>query len=99
MTTFAELIARHNPKYFHFDDDDIDITEDTIIVKQSMVDDTEIKFITTGTLPAPLVAGTSYYAINADTEDDFVIQVTDEEGGSAIDIEDTGSGDHHYYFV
>jgi hypothetical protein len=99
MTTFAELIARHNPKYYHFDEDDIDTDEGTIVTKQSIADDTEIKFITTDTLPAPLVAGTSYYAINADTEDDFVIQVTDEESGSAIEITDTGEGDHHYYFV
>ena len=99
MTTFAELLARHKPKYFHFDEDDIDTDDGTIVTKQTIADDTVIKFVTTDTLPAPLVAGTSYYAINADTEDDFVIQVTDEESGSAIEITDTGEGDHHYYFV
>ena len=99
MTTIAELIARHDPKYYHFDDDDIDISDDTIITKQTIADDTVIKFITTGTLPAPLVAGTSYYAINADDGTDYIIQVSDTEGGSAIDITDDGDGDHHYYFV
>ena len=99
MTTFAELIARHEPKYYHFDEDDIDTDEGTIVTKQSIADDTEIKFITTDTLPAPLVAGISYYAINADTDDDYIIQVSETEGGSAITLTDDGDGDHHYYFV
>jgi len=99
MTTFAELLARYNPKYFHFDEDDVDTDEGTIVTKQTIEDDTEIKFATTDTLPAPLEAGTSYYAINADTDDEYLIQVSASEGGEAITLTDDGTGDHHYYFV
>jgi len=99
MTTFAELLARHKPKYFHFDEDDIDTDDDTIVTKQTIADDTVIKFVTTDTLPAPLVAGTSYYAINADTATEYLIQVSATEGGTAINLTDDGEGDHHYYFV
>ena len=99
MTTFSELLARHKPKYFHFNEDDIDTDDDTIVTKQTIATDTIIKFATTDTLPAPLVAGTSYYAINADTATEYLIQVSETESGAAITLTDEGEGEHHYYFV
>jgi len=99
MTTFAELLARHKPKYFHFNEDDIDVGDNTIITKQTIATNTVIKFVTTNTLPAPLVAGTSYYAINADTSDEYIIQVSATLSGAAINLTDDGTGEHHYYFL
>lgn len=43
------------------------------------------------TLPAPLERDTVYYVVNANTND---FQLSESEGGSPIDIEDTGTGTH-----
>lgn len=51
----------------------------------------EVVFSTTGTLPAPLVAGTRYY-VKAITENSFTVSATN--GGAVIDITDEGTGVH-----
>lgn len=55
----------------------------------------DIKFITTATLPAPLVAGTTYYVIASGlTATAFKVSAT--PGGAEVDITDTGSGTHNW---
>lgn len=50
-----------------------------------------VVFSTTGTMPAPLVAGTTYYVIAAGlTATDFKVSAT--SGGSAVNITTTGTG-------
>lgn len=51
----------------------------------------EVKFATTGTLPAPLVAGTRYYVVEK-TTNSFKVGAT--AGGAVIDITTEGSGTH-----
>ena len=52
-----------------------------------------LRFFTTATLPAPLVANTDYYVIAAGlTADAFSVATT--LAGSAVDITDTGTGTH-----
>lgn len=50
-----------------------------------------IKFSTTGTLPAGLVAGQAYFVVNA-TTDTFKVSLV--PSGAPVDITDTGSGVH-----
>lgn len=50
-----------------------------------------IQFATDTTLPAPLVAGTNYYARDV-SGGTFKVSAT--RGGAAIDITDTGTGNH-----
>lgn len=49
-----------------------------------------VKFFTTGTLPAPLIAGTRYYVVNYDNAKSW--QVADTPGGAFKDITTTGTG-------
>jgi hypothetical protein len=54
-----------------------------------------VRVTSTTTLPAPLVASTTYYVIAAGlTTDAFKLSTT--LGGSAIDLTDTGTGTHHW---
>jgi hypothetical protein len=54
-----------------------------------------VSFATTGTLPAPLVAGTTYYVIpNNLTETQFSIST--QQNGVAVSITTAGSGVHTY---
>lgn len=54
-----------------------------------LANNTRVRLSTDGTLPAPLAVDTDYYIINAGAND-FELSIT--EGGSAVDITDTGSG-------
>lgn len=56
-----------------------------------MADGTQVKFTTTGTLPAELTAGRYYYVINSNTND-FQIALT--PGWSAVTFTDDGTGTH-----
>lgn len=56
-----------------------------------LADGARVRLTTTGTLPAGLSTGTDYYVIER-TGDTFQLAAT--EGGSAIDVTDTGSGTH-----
>jgi hypothetical protein len=50
-----------------------------------------LKFSSTTTLPAPLVAGKVYYVINKNTDD---YQVAEIRNGTPVDLTDTGTGTH-----
>lgn len=52
---------------------------------------TQVKVSSTTTLPAPLVAGTTYYAINVSGN---TLKLSATSGGAAIDITSTGTGTH-----
>jgi|GEM_PF-473423 len=64
----------------------------------ALINNTAITFTTTGTLPAPLTANTTYYVANQNSanpnNNDF--QVSTTPGGSAIDITTTGTGTNTY---
>lgn len=53
-----------------------------------------MRFTTTGTLPAPLVVGTDYFALNS-TDKDFQIN----NGGSPLNITTAGSGTHTLFTI
>lgn len=60
-----------------------------------LVDGTAVKFTTTGSLPGALVAGTTYYVVDADADpDEYSVSAT--KGGSALTIaaSPAGSGTH-----
>jgi hypothetical protein len=57
-----------------------------------------IDFTTTGTLPAPLLAGETYYVLPTNlTETQFSIST--QKNGAAVSITTAGSGDHRYNIV
>jgi len=57
---------------------------------------TEITFTSTGTLPAGLTAGTTYYVVETGlTADDFKISAT--QGGAVLDVTGTGTGTHSWF--
>lgn len=59
----------------------------------NFANDDPVTFSTTGALPSPLVAGTTYYVINVSTGAN-TFQVAETAGGSAINTTDAGSGAH-----
>jgi len=68
---------------------DVDDTTDTFTyVDHGLVDDDQV-VLTGADLPAPLVAGTTYFVVGG-TDDTFQLSAT--EGGAAIDLTDAGTG-------
>ena len=71
------------------------IATDKITVVNDIDTGTEIQFSSTGVVPAPLVTGTIYYAINIDATH---IQVASTPvlaaAGTAVNLTDVGSGTH-----
>lgn len=61
------------------------------VTDHGLVDDDQIELTTTGTLPAGLSTGTTYYVISA-TANTFQLSAT--QAGAAIDITDAGTGTH-----
>jgi hypothetical protein len=77
-----------------FDDGDVDATANTITVTaHGLQTGWAIVFATDGTLPAPLVAATTYYAIRV-SADVFKVATTyaNALATTAIDLSDTGTG-------
>jgi hypothetical protein len=67
-----------------------DSTADTITyTAHGLTADTRVVFTTTGTLPSPLVAGTTYYVKNPTTD---TFQLAAAAGGAAINMTTTGTG-------
>ncbi len=54
---------------------------------------TPVEFSTSGTLPAPLAGGTTYYVVNPAAG---TFQVATTVGGSAIDLTSAGTGSHTF---
>lgn len=54
----------------------------------------EVRFETSGTLPSPLVAGTSYYVHSTPAAN--TLKITDVLGGSVLNIADAGTGTHSW---
>ncbi len=71
-------------------------TNSMYILGHGLVNNTKIKFSTAGTLPAPLVPYTEYYAIVVDA-DNFKVSATN--GGLEIDITDQGTGQHKAHYT
>ena len=73
----------------------VNVGTDRIIVAMDITTGTKIHFSTTGVLPEPLVAGTSYYAIRISSQ---LIKVAaskeDAYEGTAIDLTTQGTGIH-----
>lgn len=62
----------------------------------------QIIFTTTGTLPSPLVPNTLYYAVQADfagAGGGYVFEVSATPGGTAIILNDQGTGTHTFQIV
>jgi hypothetical protein len=57
-------------------------------------DGDKVHVASSGTLPAPLSAGTTYFVRDATTN---TFKLALSSGGSAIDLTDTGSGTHTWY--
>lgn len=73
----------------------VDATADTLTHAglRTLVNDQVLRLSNSGgALPAPLVAGTEYYAKNVASK---TFQVAATAGGSAINLTDTGSGVHY----
>lgn len=66
------------------------------LFNNSLVDDTQVTFYSEDTIPGPLVAGVTYYVVNA-SGNTFKVAAT--QGGAAIDITDTGTGRQYVSFV
>lgn len=85
------------PYQLNFATTDVNTTTDVITLSAttSMPTGTPIRFTTTGGLPAPLVAGTSYYVINTGgTTIKVATNLINAQTGIAIDLTTTGSGTH-----
>jgi len=73
---------------------DVNTTSEVISIANHLFQDgDEFRFGTSGTLPAPLVAGTSYFAVNVVAGVSF--QVSETSGGAAINLTTTGTGTHN----
>ena len=66
-------------------------TDEIATINHNFKADTQLRFSSTTTLPAPLVSGTTYYAIIISTT---IIKVAATPSGAAIDITTTGVGTH-----
>ena len=78
-----------------FDTTDVNATSDQIVVGKDISTTTPIRFSSTGTLPAGLVAGTRYYAIKVNsTTIKVATSVANAQAGTAIDLTSQGSGTH-----
>jgi len=60
-------------------------------------DDEQVYFLSSDTVPAPLVSGTDYYVVNANAEGTS-FQVSATLGGAAINITDAGTGEQYVFF-
>lgn len=73
----------------------VNTTTDRIIVSMDIATGTKIHFSTTGTMPDPLVVGTSYYAIRISSQ---LIKIATSKAnalaGTAIDLTTQGTGTH-----
>lgn len=77
---------------FTFATTDVDTSGETITeTAHGLVNGDEVTFTSSGTLPAGLSTGTTYYVVNK-TDDTF--QVSTTYGGSAVNLTDQGSGTH-----
>ena len=73
----------------------VDIANNKITVVNDIPTATEIKFSSTGTLPSPLIIGTTYYAIRVDaTHIKVASNPVNSAAGTAIDLTSVGSGTH-----
>ena len=73
----------------------VDIATEKITVANDVPTGTEIKFSSTGVVPAPLVTGTVYYAIRVDaTHIKVAATPVTAAAGTAINLTDVGSGTH-----
>lgn len=91
---FADAFAAHEifAPTFSFVPGDVNTgTEKITETAHGMVNDQQIKLTTTGTLPAPLVVGTTYFVVGV-TANDFQLALT--SGGAAINLTDGGTGVH-----
>lgn len=67
-------------------------TADTLTKSGHKLDNADrVRFSSSGTIPAGLSENTLYFVIETD-QDSGTFQVSTSEGGSAVDITDTGSG-------
>jgi len=74
---------------------DVNTTTDAITVVNDIDTASLIRFSTTAALPAPLIAGTAYYAINVDaTHIKVAATAVLAAAGTQLDITDVGSGTH-----
>jgi len=74
---------------------DVDVSTEKITVTNDVATGTELRFSSTGVLPAPLVTGVVYYAINVDaTHIKVATNPVDAAAGTAINLTDVGSGAH-----
>ena len=75
---------------------DVDTTTDEITIASHELHTTEpVRVSSTDTLPAPLIAGTTYYAINVDANTiQLAASVADAESGTDIDLTTVGVGTH-----
>ena len=74
---------------------DVDIATDKITVANDIDTGAEIQFSSTGVVPAPLVTGTIYFAINVDaTHIQVATTPVNAAAGTDINLTDVGSGTH-----
>jgi hypothetical protein len=71
----------------------VDATTNTLsIASEKLLNGDTVRFVSTGSLPAPLSSNRDYFV--RDGQSDGTFSVTDEAGGAAIDLSDEGSGSH-----
>lgn len=68
-------------------------TDVVSVVAHGLETGDQVYFTTDGTLPTGITENESYYVINANTDD---FQISETEGGSAIDLTGTPSGTHTF---
>lgn len=76
---------------------EVNATTDIVTISQNFATGTQVRFSSTGTLPAPLVAGTWYYMVKqTNTTTKFATSLVNALAGTTIDITDTGTGVFNY---
>lgn len=77
-----------------FETTDVNVSQNKLTVVNNISIGTELRFSSTGVLPAPLETGVVYYAISFDPTHIKIAPTSQCAIGNAIDLTDVGSGTH-----
>ena len=93
VPTSADVRLITPPQNLFFNPSDVSVAGNTIAyVNNWFMDGHPVRFSSTGTLPGPLVAGTTYYVVQSSASS---FKVSTISGGSEIDLVDQGTGSHN----
>jgi hypothetical protein len=98
-----QIVLAGEPYYYYVPIKSVDVSGNWIYSSQgdgvggNYPDGTQITFLTSGLLPAPLSTTISYYVRDSDPSNNR-FKVSTTFGGTAVNITDTGEGEAYYTY-